>query len=666
MRFYSRKKPQKKTDILIERVREGKCDDFVISELKVAASELTEPADMEQAITGLMDIATKSDNPVSIAYAMKSLLAFRPLTAGLEDDLEMRAQALLMDKSAMSTKVLQEAIIDLVYIRVSERALRALPFMGTLISALDERSGKTGNISYNTLMIVAANQPELFNGQTAPLIRMLGSINKVTRIETSKIIAVLAMSHPEYVESAEKTLLDMSSFNPDGDVKNAASEAYQILSTRLKTVTIQPPQVQAVQRPAQEPPQQAGGLAEIMRRKAGKEPKPAAEGNVNKRLLSLATNFARKADRAYKIDGETQAEYEENESRTMTKIMDDFSEIAELVKAESRPADVPAAEAAPAAETETSEEAELRKMMEKVQDDFTITAGSILDAIGMGHLAKNPPAKETRHRTIDNAALNNTKRVRPASSPDISVTRAPEKPPAKAEEEPEVNPKEFIASIESIISNIDNLPSGQPAPPEAMAVPVAPAAPLAAETDFIPAPNALPVSPSPLNDDLPEAAPEENTQADSPVEIARPEKPDTAVRPEEPEKRPRPAIVPQGVRISAMKFKSLDQSKAKKPAPAKISIKPHIKPLAKIPADVIKNAPPRQQPVGGAPEIKTDGGTAGYVICHACNARMPDDSQRCAICGSDLKEPKVRCRNCGEITPLQAGKCTRCGTNLNE
>jgi ribosomal protein L37E len=45
---------------------------------------------------------------------------------------------------------------------------------------------------------------------------------------------------------------------------------------------------------------------------------------------------------------------------------------------------------------------------------------------------------------------------------------------------------------------------------------------------------------------------------------------------------------------------------------------------------------------------------------------MPDDSQRCAICGSDLKEPKIRCRKCGEIIPRQAGKCTRCGFATDE
>ncbi len=385
MRFYSRKAPQKKSDMLIERISTGKCDDLVVSELKVAASEFTDPSEMEHLVTSLLDIALKSGNPVSIAYAIKSLLAFHPLTAGLEDDLEKRALALVADHSATSNRQLQEAIADLLYIRVSERVETARPFIGALVRFLDERSGRGGTAAYNTLMIVAANRPEYFDGQTAPLIKMLGSINNLTRIETSKIIAVLALSHPEYVAGAEKTLLDLSSFNPDGELKNAASEAHQILSGRLYPDEKRPYDDSAKRNRYEE--EQSGGLAEIMRRKMGKDKKVTYDSRIDKRLLSLATNFARKADRAYKIDGESQAAYDENETEAMSRVMDDFSEIAESIKAQAVPAEAPAAQAA-ADGTDTAEEAELRMMMEKVQDDFSITAGSILDAIGMGHLAK--------------------------------------------------------------------------------------------------------------------------------------------------------------------------------------------------------------------------------------------------------------------------------------
>lgn len=450
MRFYSRKKPQKKTEMLIERISTGKCDDLVVSELKVAASESDDPAEMEGVVTGLLDIALKSGNPVSVAYAIKTLLAFRPLTAGLEDDLENRAREMALNPGFLATKPLQEALAELLYIRVSERAECARPFIGMLVRFLDERTGRVGTVAYNTLMIVAANQPEYFDGQTAPLVRMLGSINKVTRIETSKIIAVLSLSHPEYVADAEKILLHISSFNPDGELKNAASEAHQILSGRLHPDEKRPYDDSARRNRYKE--EQSGGLAEIMRSKMGNDKKVTYDSRIDKRLLSLATNFARKADRAYKIDGESQAAYEENETAAMSRVIDDFSEIAESIKAEAGPAEAPATQVA-ADGGDTPEEAELRLMMEKVQDDFSITAGSILDAIGMGHLAKKAMMDDVKPAHKEVSAPERPKRAR---RPDlIWTTHVPEKPPVKEVEE-EISPKEFIASIESIINDIDN------------------------------------------------------------------------------------------------------------------------------------------------------------------------------------------------------------------
>jgi ribosomal protein L40E len=137
--------------------------------------------------------------------------------------------------------------------------------------------------------------------------------------------------------------------------------------------------------------------------------------------------------------------------------------------------------------------------------------------------------------------------------------------------------------------------------------------------------------------------------------------------------------VSSGVRISAMKFKSIDQSKSKKtPQPPKISIRPHIKPLSKTPVEGVKTAQMRQHPMASAPlapratESRAPASESeaeaapGQIICHSCNAKMPEDSQRCAICGSDLKSPKVRCRKCGEINPRDAGKCNRCNCVIDE
>jgi ribosomal protein L40E len=131
-------------------------------------------------------------------------------------------------------------------------------------------------------------------------------------------------------------------------------------------------------------------------------------------------------------------------------------------------------------------------------------------------------------------------------------------------------------------------------------------------------------------------------------------------------------IIPTGVRISAMKFKSIDHSRMRKtPAPPKISIKPHIKSQNMTPVDAVKTTQARYHPMITAPlapralEPRAEA-SPGEIICHSCNGKMPEDSQRCAICGSDLKSPKVRCRRCGEINPRGLDKCNRCGSGMDE
>jgi hypothetical protein len=138
-----------------------------------------------------------------------------------------------------------------------------------------------------------------------------------------------------------------------------------------------------------------------MRGRMVKDKKVPYESRINQRLLSLATKFSRKGDRAYKTEGDV-AGSEEADNEAINKIMDDFSDIAQSIKAEGEPArQVAKAEVAqPQAPEpqESPEEAELRRVMEKVKDDFSINAGSIPDALGMGHLAKKE-MDETRART---------------------------------------------------------------------------------------------------------------------------------------------------------------------------------------------------------------------------------------------------------------------------
>ena len=408
-RFYSKKEPQRKAETLLDQISTGKCDDLVVSELKVAVAEQADPIEKEQILTSLKDIALKSGNPASVAASIKALLAFPPMEIGLEDTLEIRILELITSKIAFSNRSLQEAMAEFLYLQVSQRVDRAEPFVEALIQFLDERTGTGGTTAYHSLMIVAANRPEYFQPHAGLLIKLLGNINRNTRLQTMRLIAVLAMSHPEYVAGAEKTLLHISSFNPDGELKNSASEAHQILSSRLRPD--EPTPMDDMERRRKEP-DTSGSLADIMRSKQNKDKKAPHESKINQRLLALATSFSRKGDRAYKTEGDGIGP-EETDAAAINKIMDDFSDIAQSIKAEGGPASpAESAEAASQELPESHEEAELRRMMDKVKDDFSINAGSILDALGMGHLAKKAMMDEIRPRPTEIPVRDRPKRAR--------------------------------------------------------------------------------------------------------------------------------------------------------------------------------------------------------------------------------------------------------------
>jgi hypothetical protein len=687
MKFYS-KKAKKKADLVIEKIIAGRGDDQTIDELRAAIAEDSSPGETERVFAALHEIAIESGNYGAVACALKALISFGPIPDVIDDALESRMLELSTEKDAMGNKQLIEAMAIYLYIRVSAGVDRAKPFMGMLIAFLDERTGVAASKAYHTLMIVAANRPESFAQHSGGLIRLLGSINIPTRTYSAKLIAVVASSHPEFFPDAENTLYNLST-NPHPEVKSAASEAYQILTRRARSEGETASKSQPS--PMEE---QKGGLADIMRRKSQDKVKPSGESRIDNRLLSMATNFARKAGRA--IDPEEEEvpppAPHQDDGEAYTKIIDDFSAIAASIKSEGPaviPSPVPeqpvaaAASPTPAPEPALTEEEELRDMMRRVEDDFSITAGSILDALGIGHLAKDEhdqapapmPALVERPKHHASARVHHVKKE-PATEKSVA-------PSYEDAAEKELTSREFIASIESMIRRTE-LPAPEVAPAEAPAAVEAPA-PAIPEVAVAPpvvdepvatlAPEPVPVPPAaeetavaqtpepiqiPVADHPAAAQPPEPAIPDA-ADLAPAEKPGADIPAIDQGKHVKSPIIPAGVRISAMKFKTIDQTK--KPAPAKISIKPHIKPLNKTPLDQVKGAQSRQQqPASRGPGT---GAQALDVTCPSCNTRLSEDCTRCVVCGADVKSPKVRCRRCGEINPLQAGNCSRCGSGLN-
>lgn len=697
MRFYTRKAPRKKADILIDKLASGKCDDLVVSELKVAVDEESDPEELQRITGAVLDIVMNSSNNNAVAYALKSLMMFLPMGEDIESALDNRALMLVEDKSMASNKQLIEAISLYVYQRTSDNTDTSRPFIPALLPFLEECSGAAAAISYEVLIYVAAERPEFFEQHTALLTKELGSINNATRVYSARIITQLAKTHPEYMAEAEKTLLHLSTFYPDAEVKSAAAEAYQ---------TIRKNQTQHQQEPDVTPQfrsDSTGGFADIMRRKASDtDKKQGTESRIDNRLLSLAANFARKSDMR---NGQTRVKAESRvdntDSEAMDKIMDDFSEIAGVITGNQD--DEPGSgEVRPAEEKISREEAELRDMVAQVKIDFSESAESLLDSLGMKHLHRDqlykvqeayagkdsktavPVHQDTAEKgagiesRVTQGQVGEPQVIRETNGQTMPAEMADSRPkfeevgPRRAEKS-NLDHHKFIDSIEKMISETDiNAYVEDPITIEPqMSTPVEPLeSAVVLTTDTI----------------------EENFTENIDNKLMEPVQNDTDGKPDQPEKvipsmmpkAIKAPVIPEGVRISAVKFKTLDMSK--KQPPAKISIKPHIKPLNRTPRDINKIAQQRSQtsatvqPDEGntlndskadielqnaaATQPKTENSTADTPVCPSCNEKIVGDSQFCLKCGADLKSQKIRCTRCSQINTRETSSCVRCGARM--
>ena len=697
MRFYSRKAPRKKADILIDKLASGKCDDLVVSELKVTIAEVSDQEELQRISWAILDIVINSSNNNAVAYALKSLMLFLPIGEDIEGALDNRVLILVEDKSMASNKQLIEAIALYAYKRTSEDTDRSMPFIPALLLFLEECNGTAAAISYEVLIHVAAERPEFFEPHTALLTRELGSINNATRIYTARIITQLAKIHPEYMVEAEKTLLHLSTFHPDAEVKSAAAEAYQTI--RQNQVEHLPESAM----PVQSKSDSTGGFAEIMRRKASDtDKKQVGESRIDNRLLSLAANFARKSDMRNgqtRVKAESRVDNTDNEA--MNQIMDDFSEIAGVITGnqddESRGREVK-----PAEEKISKEEAELRDMVAQVKMDFSESAESLLDSLGMKHLHKDQMFKvQKATSTILEPTV--TEPVQQDMQEEIAASESHELEGLIVEQQiidetsgltapvyaadtksnfEEVSPitaekgldhQEIIDSIEKMITEANSGTNVED--------------PLALEPQ-----TSTPLEPLLASDVLTDKTREETLQEKADNPVLQPVQ-DVTSTPAQPEKiipvsvpkATKAPVIPEGVRISAVKFKTLDLNK--KQPPAKISIKPHIKPLNRTPRDINKIAQQRSQatatgqPSEGnvqnirtnaelqntvAPQPKAENSTVETPVCPSCNEKIAGDSQYCLKCGTDLKSQKVRCIRCSQINARETSTCVRCGAKLTK
>ncbi|CAJ37674.1 zinc ribbon domain-containing protein [Methanocella arvoryzae] len=665
MRFYPRK-ARKKTDVLVDKIASGKCDDMAISELKAAVAEISDPEELQRVSWAVLDIAMNSANLTAAGYALKALLLFMPMKEDIENALDNRVLMLVEDKAAVSNKVLIEAMAGYIRERVSGNIDRSLSFIPAMLLFLEEANGGAAAISYEVLMKAAHHHPEYFESYAPLLTRELGSINNSTRIYAAKLITKLATTHPEYMAEAEKTLLHISTFHPDAEVKSAAAEAYQTITQS------QLPPLPEPSMPAQPKHDSTGGLAEIIRKKASaRERSESGDGRIDNRLLSLAANFARKSDLR---NGKGEAGLKSHDdSEAMEKIIDDFSEIAGVITGS---ADTDR-KTGSAGETISKEEAELRDMVAKVQMDFSVSAESLLDSIGMKHLHKDLQTE----RQDDNSSTGTTETVTTTSA--TTMDTAMETLAAAINSDPVQMPETDVMTAGAEMSETAPTASGVIDQPEMTEM---------QETNM---------SATETSSTVPASAPE--VMPEAPVTAAVPETPaeaapspagsSTEIASAAPEKAPviiskaiRSPIIPEGVRISPLKSRTPDQARKQQP-PAKIFIKPHIKPLNRTPRDVSKIMQQQPQTPDGSQQTEqslvkdpVDGNGASAAaadaqqsvestpveptVCPSCGEIIAGDQQYCLKCGTDLKSLKVRCPRCSQINAKDTGTCVRCGAKL--
>ncbi|WP_424359775.1 double zinc ribbon domain-containing protein [Methanocella sp. MCL-LM] len=679
MRFYPRKAPRKKADIIVDKIASGKCDDVAISELKVAVAEIAEPEELQRVSWAVLDIAMNSTNLTAAGYALKSMLLFMPMAEDIENALDNRVLTLVEDKSAVSNKILIEGISGYARERVAGDIDRSAVFIPAMLLFLEEASGTTASISYEVLMKAAGYRPEFFEPYAALLTRELGSINNSTRVYAARIITKLARTHPEYMAEAEKTLLHISTFYPDAEVKSAAAEAYQAITQNRA--------------PPQEPdntPQQkfdsTGGLADIMRKKASvREKSQNGDSRIDNRLLSLAANFARKSDMR---NGKAQdngtpkgraGSHDHDDSEAMDKIIDDFSEIAGVITG-SADSD---REEKPAEEKISKEEAELRDMVAKVKMDFSESAESLLDSLGMKHLHKDQQGELQDGETgpVDQEAA--AEPMTHQHIPEVEIAAADVEVPGATGAMSEMAENTTAVAEENTDHNEIANATIEIADEPDSSVPVSskPEMPLEPAVAELSAPVEEMTAEAPAAEVVPEKAAE---APELPAQSSTADSPD--VQEKAPVFTPRAIkspIIPEGVRISAVKFRTLDQNKKQQQPQAKVSIKPHIKPLNRTPRDISKMVQQRPQAAAAAQQtenqtVKADAVQASVADsqqnvenvaaeptqCPSCGEKITGDQQYCLKCGTDLKSLKVRCPRCSQINAKDTGTCVRCGARL--
>ncbi|WP_230739179.1 zinc-ribbon domain-containing protein [Methanooceanicella nereidis] len=335
---------------MIDRINTGRCDDLSLTELKQIIDDTHDRNEIERLSEIFLKNIEESNNILVLTYSIKSLMFLLPLPPEKEEIVITQLVSILKVQLNSSHKMLQDAITKFLLYMIVSKVDNARFMMPELISCLDDRYGTIGTNAYDALKIIAAKKPEYFEYYSGALIKLLGSINKSTRAETARLVGIIARTHPEYVEKALPTLEYLSNFYPDSHVKRIASEAYQTLSLKLNEAEEKAWPKERSKANMQS--DSAGvGLADLLRRKGSETvniPETPSPSNVKSNINEPNKSYGG-------IPGITV----DKQSASLLGIDTEINDI----------------------------DLELKELMEKVKDDFSLNAESILDSIGMGHMS---------------------------------------------------------------------------------------------------------------------------------------------------------------------------------------------------------------------------------------------------------------------------------------
>lgn len=350
MIFQKPKDPRKRIEAVLGRLDSGKCDDSALKDMEEALRELNDEEESLMVKGFLLANIESSTNINTLTYSIKAVIAIYPMEPARETVVKRMASILKVPVNG-EHKRLHEAISRYFLISIGKNVDVSRMVMPQLISLLNDRFGTIGSDAYETLSLVALKRPGYFRKDASLLIKMLGSINRSTRAESARLICTIANVHPEYFFGAISTLEYLSIFHPDATIKNTASEAYQIISLKVKEAQEKEDKARALTsgngngngNGVSEP--STGGWAEVMRRKV--------------------TNGEAEAVLSPEPVPETPLVLENGQMPvTVTSFV-------ELVTPEN------------------NVDTDLKELMEKVKADFSNNAGDILNTLGISHLAKN-------------------------------------------------------------------------------------------------------------------------------------------------------------------------------------------------------------------------------------------------------------------------------------